>query len=161
VCHDLWVGGSRQGGGPERLPTGRSRALNRTQRLVLWFFVLAWASLATILALSPSVRDLTLSKSPASGAAVVPVFLIGLLGFLVALGTGVVRKWRWLFWLLLLAFGVGLIRMPLAVLQLTGSSPSEGPDWYLVLQGVSGLAQAGIALAMWIGYRRDGPWGPF
>jgi hypothetical protein len=153
--------GSRRGDVPERPRADRSRAVNRTQGLVLGFFVLAWASLAAIFALSPSVRDLTLSTSPGSGAVPAPVFLIGLLGFLLALATGVVRKWRWLFWLLLLAFGVGLIRVPLAALQLTDKLPSDGPGWYLVLQGASGLVQAGIALAMWIGYRREGPWGAF
>jgi hypothetical protein len=32
----------------------------------------------------------------------------------------------------------------------------DGPDWYIVLQGVIGLVQTGIAVAMFLGYRRCG-----
>jgi len=37
----------------------------------------------------------------------------------------------------------------------------EGPDWYIVVQGVIGVIQMGLAVAMLAGYRRSGPWGAF
>lgn len=87
--------------------------------------------------------------------------MVALLGFLAVLGCGVVRRWRWLFWVLLVAFAAGLARVPVAVLQLTGQMAPEGPDWYIVLQGVIGLVQAGLAYAMFAGHRRSGPWGAY
>jgi hypothetical protein len=33
---------------------------------------------------------------------------------------GVVRRWRWTFWLILVAFLFGVLRVPAAVLQFTG-----------------------------------------
>jgi hypothetical protein len=37
----------------------------------------------------------------------------------------------------------------------------EGPNWYIVVQGVIGVIQVGLAVAMFAGYRRAGPWGAF
>jgi hypothetical protein len=107
------------------------------------------------------VREVTLRGMPASGTRGTLAFLAALLAFLGALGVGVVRRWRLLFWLLLLAFAVGLVRVPLAVLQLSGRVAPEGPDWYVVLQAVIGVVQVGLAYAMFAGYRRAGPWGAF
>lgn len=55
------------------------------------------------------------------------------------LSTGVVRGWRWTFWLILVAFLAGLLRVPASALQLTGNLPAQGPTWYVVLQAVVGL----------------------
>ena len=139
----------------------RRRLINRTQGLVLGFFVLAWVMLAVILALSQAVREVTLRRMPVSGTPATLAFLAALLAFLAVLGVGVVRRWRWLFWLLLLAFAVGLVRVPLAVLQLSGQLAPEGPGWYVVLQGIIGVVQSGLAYVMFAGYRRAGPWGAF
>ena len=77
------------------------------------------------------------------------------------LSTGVIRGWRWTFWLILVAFLAGILRAPYAALQLTGVVAGQGPAWYLVLQSVVGLAQFVIALAMLAGYRKAGVWGAF
>jgi len=77
------------------------------------------------------------------------------------LGIGVVRRWRWLFWLLLLAFAAGALRVPVAALQLSGRITPQGPDWYVVLQAAIGAVQVGMAYLMYLGYRRSGPWGAF
>lgn len=139
----------------------RDLVINRTQRLVLAFFLLAWVMLAVVLALSQAVREVTLARMPGAGAHAMLAFLAALLAFLAVLGIGVVRRWRWLFWLLLAALAVGLVRVPLAVLQLSGQMAPEGPDWYVALQGVIGVVQFGLAYAMFAGYRRAGPWGTF
>jgi hypothetical protein len=74
---------------------------------------------------------------------------------------GVLRRWRWTFWLILVAFGFGVLRVPLAILQLTGVLNVSTPSWYVLLQGLIGLAQFAIAFAMLVGYRRSGVWGTF
>jgi hypothetical protein len=61
--------------------------------------------------------------------------------------------------LILIAFGLGLVRVPVAVLQLLGQLAPAGPAWYVVLQGVSGVIQFVIALVMLADYRRAGTWG--
>ena len=55
--------------------------------------------------------------------------------------------------------GLGLIRVPVAVLQLLGKPAPAGPTWYVVFQGVIGVIQFVIALVMLADYRRSGIWG--
>jgi hypothetical protein len=149
---DIWL----KGGAVEQ-----SRAINRTQGLVVGFFVLAWTVLVVMVAVSPAVRDVVIGRMPGSGASVVVGFLVALLGFLTVMAIGVLRRWRGAFLLILVAFGAGLLRVPVAVLQLSGRMAPEGPDWYVVVQGVIGVIQVVIAVAMFAGYRRSGPWGAF
>jgi hypothetical protein len=49
--------------------------------------------------------------------------------------------------------------LPVSVLQLTGVLAANGPAWYLVFQGLLGVAQSGIGLVMMADYRRSGTWG--
>jgi hypothetical protein len=86
-------------------------------------------------------------------------FVVALTAFIVLLSIGVLRRWRWMFWLILIAFLFGVLRIPVAVLQLSGQMTPDGPLWYVILQGVIGLVQVLIALAMILGYRRSGAWG--
>jgi hypothetical protein len=135
--------------------------LNRTQGLVLGFFVVAWTSLITLLIATPEVYDQAL-QLPASDQPLFELaFLAALSIFLVLLGVGVVRCWRWTFWLIVVAFMAGVLRVPTSILQLTGVLSAEGPSWYVVLQAFIGLVQVGIGLAMLAGYRRSGVWGRF
>ena len=135
--------------------------LNRTQGLVLGFFVLAWASLVTVLIAAPEAYDQAL-QLPASNRPLFELaFLAALSIFLVLLGVGVVRRWRWTFWLIVVAFIAGVLRVPASILQLSGVLPSESPMWYVLLQAIMGLMQVAIGLAMLAGYRRSGVWGSF
>jgi hypothetical protein len=138
-----------------------SRSINRTQGLVLGFFVVVWIALVVMLAASADIRDVTVRRVPGTGAPSTVLFVLALLAFLTVLAIGVVQRWRWIFWLILLAFGAGFVRVPVAVLQLSGRMAPEGPDWYVVVQGVIGVVQGAIAVAMFAGYRRSGPWGSF
>ncbi len=139
--------------------SGRWPTLNRTQALVLGFCLLAWISLIVILAAAPEVYDEMLPPALGHHWAVKIVFVVALSGFLALLSIGVFRRWRWTFWLILVAFMFGLVRAPVAVLQLTGTLQESGPTWYAVLQGAIGLVQFAIALVMLAGYRRAGVWG--
>jgi hypothetical protein len=49
---------------------------------------------------------------------------------------GVVRRRRWAFWLTLIAFFAGVLRVPAAALQLAGYLAPGGPTWYVALQDV-------------------------
>jgi len=135
--------------------------VNRTQALVVGFFALAWFALLLILRLAPAVYESVL-RLPDGDIGLNPVvFLIALTAFLLLLGIGVLRRWRWTFWLVLVAFLSGILRIPVSVLQLAGTIPSDAPSWYVMLQGGLGVAQFGIGLTMIAGYRRAGAWGRF
>ena len=81
--------------------------------------------------------------------------------FIALLGIGVLRRWRWTFWLITVAFLFGVLRIPASVLTLKGVLPADGPTWYVLYQGFLGLVQFAIALLMLVGYRRAGTWGAF
>jgi hypothetical protein len=132
--------------------------VNRTQALVIGFLVLAVTSLLVILVAAPEVYDQAL-RLPTGRRAVQIAFLAALLGFIALLGVGVVRRWRWTFWLILIAFLAGVLRVPVAILQLTGALAAPGPSWYVVFQGLLGVVQFAIGLVMVAGYRRASVWG--
>jgi hypothetical protein len=85
--------------------------------------------------------------------------VLALTALLVLISVGVVRGWRWLFWLILIAFLAGIFRVPAAALELAGKIPQQGPAWYVVLTAIVGMIQFVVALAMAAGYRRSGAWG--
>lgn len=145
----------------ERLcPAGGAGIVNRIQALVLGFFVVVWVSLIVILAAAPDVYDEAL-RLPADRVRPAEIIFLAALSALIALlAVGVLRRWRWTFWLILVAFLFGVLRVPVAILQLTGVLDATTPSWYVALQGLIGLAQLAIALAMLVGYRRSGVWGP-
>ena len=132
--------------------------VTRTQALVLGFTLLAWISLILILITAPEIYDVALPAGGHRRAAEI-VFLVLLSAFLGLLSIGVLRRWRWIFWLILIAFALGLVRVPVAVLQLVGGLTPDGPTWYVVLQGIIGVIQFCIALVMLVDYRRGGIWG--
>lgn len=134
--------------------------VNRTQALVLGFFLVVLVSLLVILVAAPEVYEQAL-RLPGDRGVVEIAFLAALTGFIALLAVGVVRRWRWLFWLILVAFLAGVLRVPVAILQLTGVLSADVPTWYVTFQGLIGLAQLAIGLAMLAGYRRSGVWGAF
>jgi hypothetical protein len=132
--------------------------VNRTQALVLGFFLVAMASLLVILMAAPEVYDQALGL-PTGSRALEIAFLAALLGFIALLGVGVLLRWRWTFWLILVAFLAGVLRVPVAILQLAGVLRASTPTWYVVFQGLIGLGQLAVGLAMLAGYRCAGVWG--
>ena len=133
--------------------------INRVQALVLAFLLMAWIGLVAILVAAPEVYEQRLRSLPGPQRIVDIVFVVALTAFIVLLSIGVLRRWRWMFWLILIAFLFGVLRIPVAVLQLSGQMTPDGPPWYVIMQGVIGVVQVLIALAMVFGYRRSGVWG--
>jgi tetrahydromethanopterin S-methyltransferase subunit D len=111
--------------------------LNRTQTLALGFFLLAWTSLLVILVGAPKVYDQALRLPTGNRHTAQIAFLAGLTGLLALLAIGVVRRWRWSFWLILVAFLFGVLRVPVAILQLTKVLTADVPTWYLLSKGSS------------------------
>jgi hypothetical protein len=143
------------------LPCRFSTFLNRTQLLAIGFFVLVWIALVTILVLSPEVYTQTLRQVGGDSRVIEASFLLALSALIALLVLGVFRRWRWTFWLILVAFVFGLLRLPASALQLAGILPASGPRWYEALQGAIGVVQFLVALAMFVGYRKGGVWGEF
>ena len=127
--------------------------LNRSQALVLGFFLLAWTSLVVILAVAPDVYGQALRLPSGDGRLADSAFVAVLTVFIAVLCVGVVRRWRWMFWLVLVAFLAGVLRVPASILELVGVLPAAGPTWYVVVQAVLGLAQFGIGLVMLAEFR--------
>jgi hypothetical protein len=128
---------------------------------VVGFFALVWIALVAILVLSPEVFTNTLPKVALASFAVEASFFTALSALIALLIVGVFRRGRWTFWLLLIAFFFGVLRVPASSLQIAGVIPATGPTWYEALQGVIGAGQFLIAIAMFAGYRKAGVWGSF
>jgi hypothetical protein len=134
--------------------------VNRTQSLVLGFFLVVLVSVLAIRAAAPEVYDQAL-QLPSGERRWESVFLAALVAFIALLAIGVFRRWRWIFWLITVAFLSGVLRVPVVILQLMGFLAADTPTWYLLFQGLLGLVQFAIGLAMVAGYRRAGVWGAF
>jgi hypothetical protein len=127
--------------------------VSRIQIAVLVFFATVWVALGAILIAAPDIYGLTASAVP-------PITFLGGISVLIAFSAiGVVRRWRWLFWLIVVAFLAGAIRIVASALELAGVAPLDGPRWYAALQGAIGIAQLAIGIAMVRSYRRAGIWG--
>jgi hypothetical protein len=133
--------------------------VNRIQALVLGFFVIVVASLVAIRAAAPEVYNQALRLPRNSPGWAGTAFLLVLAAFILLLAVGSLRRWRWTFWLILVAFLAGVLRVPVAILQLTGVMSVNVPSWYVAFQGLIGLAQLAIELAMLADYRLSGVWG--
>jgi hypothetical protein len=133
--------------------------INRLQAVVLAFFGSALAGFAAILALAPEVYAGALRLPAGTGLAPELAFLVVLSLFLLVLALGVAQRWRWTFWLIVVAFVVGgALRIPASLLELAGKLPSTGPAWYEAVQAGIGAVQLAIGLVMLAGYRSGGLW---
>jgi hypothetical protein len=135
--------------------------VRRLEQVLIAFFLLAALFLMAVYIAAPSIYTQTLLLAP-SPAERYPfpatLFLVGVLVFIAVLIVGVVRHWRWVFWLLLLAFGCMILEIPATILQLTGVLPSIFPVWYSLCR--IGVALIAVVIAVWMGqiYRHHGVW---
>jgi len=128
---------------------------------IIAFFILAALSLLVVYAADPAIyaQSLSLISSPADQYPVpVTLFLVGILTLIALLILGVVRHWRWLFWLMLVAFAGSGLQIPITFLQITGVLPTPYPLWYNLFR--MGVGMVELALAVWMIhiYRHQGVW---
>ena len=133
--------------------------LNTPQLLTVGFLAFAWVSLLVILAVAPDIYTSSLRLPSGTNRAAELLLVVALSGLILLMIVGVLRRWRWAFWLLLVAFLSGILRVPASIAQYIGWLPPTGPTWYLVFQGLIGAVQFAIGVAMLIAFRRHGTWG--
>ena len=77
---------------------------------------------------------------------------------------GVIKRWTWIFYAILVLFGLGLIGLPINILNavtgqmFTGGQGLNLPSWFLYTGILIGLVQAGIFVWMLVALVRFGPW---
>lgn len=133
----------------------------RLERAVIAFFILAALSLLMVYVADPAIyaHSLALTSSPADRYPVpVTLFLVSILAMITLLILGVMRRWRWVFWLMLVAFANSALHIPVTLLQMTGVLPTADPLWYGLFR--MGVAAFELALAVWMihCYRHAGVW---
>jgi hypothetical protein len=135
--------------------------LRRLERILIAFFLLAVLFLLVVYVAAPSIytQPLSLHSTPTDRYPLpVTLFLVAILVFIAVLIVGVARHWRWLFWLLLVAFGFSIFQIPVTILQLTGVIPDPFPVWYSLCR--MGVAIIEVVIAVWMVqiYRHYGVW---
>lgn len=143
------------------MDTHQQRLLRRLERTLFAFFLLAALFLVVVYVAAPSIYTNTLLLEPSPTdryPAVATLFLVGIGVFLAILMVGVLRHWRWLFWLLLVAFSFMILEIPVTLLQLTGVLPSLFPVWYSLVRMGGSIITVGIAMWMLNIYRHYGVW---
>src|SRR5437763_3107654 len=130
-------------------------------KALIMFVGLLLVSLLIIFAIEPSIYTTTLwpgwvptERYPWP----VLLFLGALIAFLGMLMYGVLHHWRWLFWLILIAFTGSVIQIPVEGLQLLGVFPNPYPVWYRLFRGGVGFIELGFAFWMIQTYRHQGVW---
>jgi hypothetical protein len=133
----------------------------RLEKVLIAFFVLAALFVVVVYVAAPSIytKGLLLEPSPTDRYPLpATLFLVALLMFIAVVIVGVVRHWRWLFWLLLVAFGFSILEIPATILQLMDVVPNPFPAWYSLSR--MGVALLEVAIAVWMIqiYRHYGVW---
>ena len=136
--------------------------VQRLSAVIIAFFVLAGLSALAVYTADPTVyakvlmlESTTVDRYPLPAT----LFLIALLILITVLIVGVLRHWRWLFWLLLVANSFSILEVPATILQLNGVIPNPYPTWYSLYRMGAALIQVGIAIWMIRIYYQYGVWG--
>jgi hypothetical protein len=140
----------------------QKQAVQRLSAVIIAFFVLAALSVLVVYFANPTIytqvlmlESTTVDRYPLPAT----LFLIALLTLITVLIVGVLRHWRWLFWLLLLANSFSILEVPATILQLNGVIPNPYPAWYSLYRMGAALIQVGIAIWMIRIYYQYGVWG--
>ncbi len=134
---------------------------SRLQVAVLALFAAYWLVVMTIFLAARPLFDQILDQQVKVTGDRTPTeiaTLAVLTALLSVLSFGIVRGWRWTFWLILIAYLFGILRVPQVALELSGRLPKPFPTWYTLLIAVVGTVQFTLGLAMLIDwFRRRGP----
>lgn len=132
----------------------------RLQQALIAFFAFCGVFIVIAYIVDPTVITDDLKLSPTTErypllASALVLLLLLLVGLMIV---GIVRRWRWLFWLLLIDFTFSLLQVPTAILQLSGLLPETAPAWYTLSRAGVSLLQIALAGWMWWIYRHYGVW---
>lgn len=136
-------------------------SVRRLEMALIAFFVSAALSAWGVYVVDPSIYTKALLLEPSlTDRYPLPttLFLVCLVIFIGILIVGVVRHWRWLFWLILIAFGCSVLQIPATIFQLTGLLPTSTPVWYSLFRMGVAIIESAIALWMVHIYRHSGVW---
>lgn len=139
----------------------RKKSVRRLEVALIAFFLLAASSAGIVYYIDASIytQALSLPSSPNDHYPVAAtVFMICLPMLITLLIIGVVRHWRWVFWLVLIAFNASILQFPVAILQFMHVVPDIYPLWYSLFRLGVGLIQVGIGVWMIQIYRHEGVW---
>jgi hypothetical protein len=137
------------------------RLARRLQRTLLAFFLVAVLFLVGVYVAAPSIytNTLLLILAPTEHSPVAAtLLLVGITGFLAIVMIGVLRRWRWVFWFVLVATGSMILDIPATILQLVGILPAPFPLWYSLCRMGASLIAVGIFVWMLHIYRHHGVW---
>jgi hypothetical protein len=135
-----------------------ARALTR---VLFAFGALALVFLGAVYLFAPEIFLDTLMLQPSAAVRrplIVTVFLVAVVLWVVLVGVGIVRRWRWVFWLIVVAFTFSALQIPATVLELAGILTVGVPVWYSVLRALVAVIELGIGIWMLRLYRRYGVW---
>jgi hypothetical protein len=140
----------------------QKRTIVRLEIVLIAFFVLAALSALVVYIADPTIyskvlmlESTTVDRYPLPAT----LFLFALLILITVLIVGVLRHWRWLFWLLLFANSFSILEVPATILQLTGIIPDPYPVWYSLYRMSIAVIQVLIAIWMVRILYRYGVWG--
>ncbi len=136
--------------------------VQRLSAVIIAFFVLTALSVVVVYFADPTIYTKVLMlESTTSDRYPLPatMFLVALLTFITVLIVGVLRHWRWLFWLLLIANSFSILEVPATILQLNGVIPNPYPAWYSLYRMSIAIIQVLIAIWMIRIYYQYGVWG--
>lgn len=77
---------------------------------------------------------------------------------LVVVVVGVLKLWRWLYWYLVVTYGLAVLSLPGTFAYVFGSGPIRFPAWILLISLPLVVAEVGMVVWMLIAYRRYGTW---
>jgi hypothetical protein len=137
------------------------QARRRVQAGVIGFFAMVALSLVAIYALRPAIYVSVLGgKVSATGShpPIATLFMVAILLLIALLVVGVLRCWRWVFWLLVVAFTFSALQVPAGALELAGILPSAFPAWYTIYRSLVAVVEVGLGVWLLVVWRRWGVW---
>lgn len=131
------------------------------QGAIIAFFTSVVAVLVILYLVAPSIylEILQQTEQPTdTHPLAVNLFIGAILIFVAAVGYGVIRGWRWIFWPMLLVFLASVLELPAGILQLVGVIPIQQPTWYILLRMAIGVVELALGLWMLRVWRACGVW---
>ncbi len=137
------------------------RTRRMLQSAIVAFFSSMIALLVVLYLVTPSIYLETLGQTAPSSDThplAVNLFFAVILLFVAVGAYGVLRGWRWVFWLAMLAFLASALEIPAGILQLVGVIPIQQPTWYVLLRMATSVVEFALGLWMLRVWRACGVW---